>query len=220
MNRDAGRGDWWAELRRAVEAPGFRLNGGFHDGDATVAVVGHAGPQLWERFSAERRAFPDRHPLDRWTRAVLTPVAATFGAELVLPSDGPPYRPFQRWAMRAEAVHPSPLGLLVHPEHGLWHALRAALVFPERRDLPPRADAPSPCTTCTDRPCLTACPVGAFDGRSYAAGRCAGHVGSPAGSDCRTRGCLARRACPVGRDRAWAPEQQEFHMAAFLDREA
>ena len=136
-----GEPGWWAELRAATEPFGFRLNGGFHDDAyATVVVIGHAGPGLWERFSAERPDGPD--PLDRWTRARLAPVAERFGAALVLPNDGPPYRPFQRWAMRAEAVHPSPLGLLIHREFGLWHALRAALLFPDHRVLPPRAEAP------------------------------------------------------------------------------
>lgn len=212
------RGDepgWWAELRAAVETPGFRLNGGFHDeGGGTVVVVGHAGPRLWERFSAGRPAGPD--PLDRWTRAVLAPIADELGATLILPNDGPPWRPFQRWAMRAEPVHPSPLGLLVHPEFGLWHALRAALIFADVREVPARAEAPSPCASCEARPCLTACPVGAFDGQGYAADRCAAHVRSDAGTECREHGCRARWACPVGRDWAWGEEQQAFHMAAFL----
>lgn len=214
MSRGAG-GGWWAELVAAVEACGFRLNGGFVDeGGGTVVVVGHAGPTLWQRFASERPDGPD--PLDRWTRATLAPVAEAFGAALVLPNDGPPYYAFQRWAKRAEAVHPSPLGLLIHREFGLWHALRAALVFPDRREVPPRATAPSPCATCAGKPCLTACPVGAFDGESYAADACATHVGSEAGRDCRERGCLARRACPVGRAWAWGDDQQAFHMTAFL----
>ena len=213
-------GDWWEELRAAVEPSGFRLNGGFHDEDAeagggTVALIGHAGPLLWQRFSADHHDGPD--PLDRWTRTTLAPVAERFGAALVLPNDGPPFRPFQRWAQRAEPVHPSPLGLLVHPRYGLWHALRAAMIFPDRRAVPPRNEAPSPCETCADRPCLTACPVGAFDGTTYAADRCAAHVRTEAGRDCREQGCRARHACPVGKDWAWADEQQAFHMAAFLD---
>lgn len=219
MSRDAGRGDWWGELAAAVEPFGMHLAGGFHEDDGggdggTVVMIGHAGPALWARFSAERPDGAD--PLDRWSRAVLAPVAARFGAALVLPNDGPPYRPFQRWAMRAAAVHPSPLGLLIHPAHGLWHALRAALVFPELHEVPPRGDAASPCATCAEKPCLTACPVGAFNGRSYAAETCAAHVRSAAGTDCRDHGCRARRACPVGQDRAWGDDQQRFHMAAFL----
>lgn len=206
---------WWQALRAAVEPHGFRLNGAFHGEDGgTVVVVGHAGPLLWQRFTAARPDGPD--PLDRWTRATLAPVAERVGASLVLPNDGPPWHPFQRWAVRAEAVHPSPLGLLIHPQFGLWHALRAALLFPDARALPPRPETASPCAACAARPCLTACPVGAFNGTRYDATTCAAHVGSAAGTDCRERGCRARRACPVGRDRAWGDAQQAFHMAAFL----
>lgn len=216
MTAPAGATSWlWEDLRLAVEPFGFRLNGGLHDEDGgTVVVIGHAGPWLWDRFAAERPEGPD--PLDRWTRAVLAPVAAAFGARLVLPNDGPPFRPFLRWAMRADAMHPSPLGLLIHPEHGLWHALRAALIFPDAHEVPPRATARSPCAGCADRPCLAACPVGAFDGKTYAVDACAAHVRSDVGRDCRERGCRARRACPVGQAWAWCDDQQTFHMAAFL----
>ena len=206
---------WWADLATAAGEHGFYLAGGFHGDDGgTVVVIGHAGPRLWERFTAERTAGPD--PLDRWTRAVLSPIAGRFGAILVLPNDGPPFRPFQRWAMRAAAVHPSPLGLLIHPEHGLWYALRAALLFPDRHQVPPRPDTASPCAACADRPCLTACPVGAFDGTRYDVAACAAHVRSDAGRDCREHGCRARDACPVGRYRDWGDDQQAFHMSAFL----
>ena len=44
--------------------------------------------------------------------------------------------------MRAEAVAPSPLGILIHPDYGLWHAYRGALAFAERLALP-RARGPA-----------------------------------------------------------------------------
>ena len=41
----------------------------------------------------------------------------------LFPFGGPPHFPFQQWARRAEPVHPSPIGLLIHPIYGLWHSL-------------------------------------------------------------------------------------------------
>ncbi len=33
--------------------------------------------------------------------------------------------------MAAEGLKPSPLGLLMHPEYGLWHGYRGAILFGE-----------------------------------------------------------------------------------------
>lgn len=158
-------------------------------------------------------------PLDRWSRAILETIAARHGAGVVMPSDGPPFAPFQRWAMRAEPVYPSPLGILIHPRWGLWHGYRGALVFAETLSPPPREALASPCESCADRPCLTACPVEAFTGTQYHVDACAEHVRGPNGTDCRTAGCRARRACPVGRDAGYGAEQSAFHMASFLATE-
>lgn len=181
----------------------------------TALLIGNSGPDMWEHFRAGQLAEPD--PLDRWVRRCLAPIDEARGARLVMPSDGPPYAPFQRWAMRAEPVHPSPLGLLIHPEYGLWHAYRAAFVD----DTPHTETAPmprpaSPCESCADKPCLTRCPVGAFTEAGYDVPGCHAHIGSEDGHDCMDAGCLARRACPVGRAFMTGPEQSGFHMRAFL----
>lgn len=211
---------WYAGLEDRVASFGFRLAGGFHPdagdgltGVATLVMVGNVGPAMWRRFHAERPDGPD--PLDRWTRDRLSPVAREAGADLLLPNDGPPFRPFQRWALRSEPVHRSPIGLLIHPEFGLWQAYRAALLFAERHPLPARTDVPSPCDACPQRPCLSTCPVGAFGSDGYAADRCRDHLETDAGADCMDRGCRARRACPVGRGHHHGGGQARFHMAAF-----
>jgi hypothetical protein len=154
--------------------------------------------------------------LDDWTRRVVVPVAERFGARAAFPSDGPPWLPFQRWAMRAEGVRASPLGVLIHPDFGLWHAYRAALVFDRALDLAPAPLRAHPCDTCADRPCLTACPVGAVTAEAYAVDKCAQHVAGGAGEACRSIGCLARRACPVGAGQVYPERAMAFHMAAFL----
>ena len=171
---------------------------------------------------AVSRALAGKDGVSEATRVRILEVAEALGARPLFPFGGPPYQPFLRWARRAEPVAPSPLGLLVHPRHGLWHSYRGALAFADDLALPPREAAPHPCESCSDRPCLSACPVGAFapplaDGLPrYDLQGCAAHLRVPAGAACRQGGCLARRACPVAPQLAYEAAQASFHMAAFL----
>lgn len=183
---------------------------------ATLVLLGWTGGRQWPAFAASPEARDGlADPLDRWSRRVVGALAAALGGEAHFPFGGPPWHPFQRWAMRAEPVFESPLRVLIHPEWGLWHSYRGAVALREAVDLPPPAsDAASPCDSCAGRPCLSACPVGAFGDGSYDVAACAAHTASAAGADCRGGGCLARRACPVGQ--AYGHEQAAFYMAAFL----
>ena len=211
-----------APLQKALAGTGLICRGGFHlrrkngvPGDAgTVLMVGNAGPAMWEAFSAQRGM--EAHPMDAWTRRVLTKVARELHAEVYFPFDGPPYLPFQRWGQRAESVYPSPVGPFIHPEFGLWHAYRGALVFSARLDLPTVERRSNPCDTCADKPCQTSCPVGAIGENGYDVNACVGFLETPDGADCMGRACLARRACPIGHDYWYRPEQARFHMEKFL----
>lgn len=209
-------------VHRRIAATGLAIRGGFHPiaedavpgAPGTLILVGDLGGRLWPHFAAARRDEPD--PLDAWTARILAPAAADLGARVVYPFDGPPHHPFQQWAMRAEGLRPSPIGPLVHPEFGLWHSYRGALLFAGVIDLgsPPASD--HPCDRCDARPCLAACPVQAFGEKGFDLSACLGHLQSAEGVDCMTGGCLARRACPVGAGHAYGPEQQAFLAHSFL----
>jgi ferredoxin len=211
----------YEDIAKALSIQGFMPRGGFHPtatDDApgqTILIIGNAGPAMWRAYSQACEAGGPT-PLDAWTQRVLDPVAATFGAHAIYPFDGPPYAPFLRWAIKAEPVHISPTRMTIHPEYGLWHAYRGAFIFDEKLELPPYEPGVSPCVDCADQPCLSACPVNAFSATRYDVDSCAAHVRVSASADCPTQGCRARRACPIGQDYLYAPNQAAFHMAAFL----
>ena len=218
----------WAPIVRAIEQSGLAAHGAFaldddeREGEladvATIALVGLGGRFGWAAFCASQEAEDGAaDPLDRWSRRVVDALAAGLGARALYPFDGPPHRPFQRWARRAEPMHASPLGLLIHPVDGLWRGYRGALAFAERLAIPQLRASASPCETCVARPCLSACPVGAFASDGYDVPACAAHLSHSAGRACMAGGCLARRACPVGAERAHEPAQASFHMRAFLN---
>lgn len=210
------------------------------DGTPAVAIclVGHAGGGFWPVFEAWQETHPGiPDPLDTWSKAVIRPIAASLGGEAVFPSDQP-WQPFQQWAMAAEGLRPSPLGLLCHPEYGLWHGYRGAILFGAGvlADQPAHGDTPvsemaegiaepaipysrrslHPCDSCSDKPCLDACPVDAFDGAGFDVAGCRTYLKTEAGArGCMQSGCLARNACPVGRTYRYGGAQLRFHMVAF-----
>ncbi len=211
-----------ATLRAHVAAAGLAVRGAFHptpdDGLAggTLVLLGFAGGVGWSAFAASPEAADGvRDPLDRWSRRVIDGLAAAVGGAALYPFAGPPWHPFQRWAQRAEPVHPSPLGILIHPDWGLWHSYRGAIALPARIALPPPDRRPSPCAACSDRPCLAACPVGAFSLAGYDVAACAAHILAPPGAACLAAGCAARLACPVGAAHRYGAAQAGFYMRAF-----
>lgn len=217
------------QIATALATNGLTLRGGFDFAEGeerpagpsgkpavSVLLVGNAGAGYWRHFSRWRAAQPVglKDPLDTWSRAVIGEVAAHVGARLLMPNDKP-YAPFQQWAVRAEGLRASPLGILIHPEYGLWHSYRGALMF----DHPVGARSPArrvhPCDRCTSKPCLSACPVEAFSGGRFAYEACLAHVRGPDGAACREQGCLARNACPAGAAFRYPAEVQAFHQKAF-----
>jgi hypothetical protein len=212
-------------IRGRIEAAGLAYRGGFHPaaedlppaGVGTLILVGFTGNREWPAFANSPEVADGQvDPLDRWSRRVIGALAGALGAAALFPFGGPPFQPFQRWAQKAEPVTPSPLGILIHPDWGLWHAYRGALAFSERVELQRPDRRAGPCGSCTEKPCLSACPVDAFGRAGYDVPVCVSHISAPAGSDCMTFGCRARRACPVGAEHRHGSDQAHFHIAAFL----
>lgn len=211
------------QLSNTLKPHGLMVRGGYHsgpddpvpEGTRTLVLIGNAGPDMWRAVAGQMP--DDPNPMDAWTKRVIDKIAAEFDARAAYPFQGPPYYPFQQWAMKADNVFQTPIGPLIHPVYGMWHAYRGALLFGGYIDLPDRPDIKSPCDTCADKPCLTSCPVSAFSANGYDVPACRSHIGSPDGADCLGNGCRARRTCPVGQDYIYEPAQAAFHMRHFLN---
>lgn len=218
------------DMAERCRRDGFLVLGGFSPapGDAVPSVapgiparalflIGSTGPGIWPAF-AESPEFKDcaPDPLDRFTRRVLTEAARDLGLSVVFPFDGPPYHPFQQWALKAGGFSPSPLGVLAHETYGPWAGFRAAFLSAEGLVQITGKTAQGPCPACVDKPCLAACPVDAVSGSDgYDVPRCRNHLADGQGEPCFS-GCLARHACPVGADFRQSPEQARFHMDSFM----
>ena len=220
------------QLSKALIRAGFLMLGGFHptvgddapplaDGRTpdTLMLIGSAGRQLFDVFCRAREYADGRpDPLDRYTRRALSEIASSMDLEPVFVFDGPPYYPFQRYALRVGGFSPSPMGLLAHRNFGPWVALRAVFLSPEPFGRFESHGLDGPCTTCHSTPCIAACPAGALSAASgYDVPRCRDHLAEAGAVAACLSGCLARHACPVGQDYAHDASQGAFHMRSFLE---
>ncbi len=216
-----------AEIADCLAGSGLSLRGGFHltsddrmsspqlAGVSTILLIGNAGGAFWPVFEQWRQAHRGiKNPLDSWSREIIGAVADRVGARAVSPSDRP-FLPFQQWAMRAEGLKPSPLGILMHPEFGVWHAYRGALLFEAELDLEPLREVIHLCGLCDGKPCKKACPVDAHSRDGFAYQDCLDHLHGKLGGDCMTGGCLDRNACPFGADYRYPKAMQAFIARAF-----
>jgi hypothetical protein len=213
------------EIRAALSPHGIFLRGVVHfDGDGpetsgghaeTVVLLGNIGGSIWQPFSEWRQNNKDApDPLDTWSVAVIRPIAEAMGGTAWFPSEKP-WQPFQQWAMRAEVLQPSPLGVLIHPDYGLWHGYRGAIGFAQHIDFAMSMARPHPCNHCPDKPCLTTCPANAVAADHFDVPACRTYLAGEGERTCMLSGCLARNACPVGAKHRYPEEQLRFHMAAL-----
>lgn len=207
------------DIAARIAGDGLALRGAFHpedgdgvpDGYGTLLLLG-PGADFWPVFERSPEcANGGDDPLDRWSARVIGDRAREFGGLALFPFGGPPWHPFIAWARRGGQVWQSPVHLLVHETAGLMVSFRGAIALEPRLALPEAAVAP--CPACA-QPCRHACPVGALSPDGYDIPRCRAYLDTAPGRNCLTRGCAARRACPVGA--GLRPERQsEFHMTAF-----
>lgn len=183
---------------------------------SSVILLGNIGSSIWNAFSRWKGRYDGPDPLDTWSKVIIRPLAEELGGTAYFPSD-PPWQPFQQWAMRAEGLKPSPLGILIHPDYGLWHGYRGAIGFSGKigGDV---AVGRHLCDACEAKPCLDTCPANAIatDPARFALSACRSHLAARAGQvGCRISGCIARNACPAGASYRYGEAQNRFHMQAL-----
>lgn len=169
-----------------------------------LILLGHAGRRLWDCVQAA--GGDSAQPIDDYCRRT---VAGWFAEQLPghryrLPYPGDAPIGLQALGKLAGWHHASPFMIGVDGEWGSWFAYRAVILCDTDFPPSPVAERLNPCLSCADQPCIAACPAGAA-GSPFNLARCSAERLGPA-SAC-AYGCLARNACPVGRQHRYADEQ-------------
>jgi ferredoxin len=209
-------------IGEAARASHLEIVGGFHpepadglpEGIGTLFLLGPREPGFWEAVSGAPEFADGRaDPIDRWSARVIGALAHEADATPFFPF-GLPRRPFVRWALRTGRVWSSEVTLLVSEEAGLLVSFRGALGVRDRLALP--EPGRRPCDLCAEKPCRTACPVGALTPGGYDVAACRSHLATPEGTaGCRAQGCAVRRACPRSAGHPRAPALHAHHMEYF-----
>jgi cyanocobalamin reductase (cyanide-eliminating) / alkylcobalamin dealkylase len=163
---------------------------------------------LWPVFQRELGRDPalrdDPDPLDRYVVRVVDAARAKLGIASVVRFSHvaePEPLPIQRIAAEVGLAQLSPSHLSIHPEHGPWIALRAAVLFDVTGPgpLPPPHDF---CTSCT-KPCLGAL-------HAAIATSSGGEAAIEIEQNWRTW-LAVRDACPEGRRSRYGDDQIRYH---------
>jgi len=184
-------------------------------GCQSVIVFANGGTALWNSFLSDITQHPNhlsqhQHPFD------------DFVHRLILNSDPNPPQT-RRWIRCAENeetfvdMRPlaqeagigshSHMGMLIHPEYGLWVGIRAILLTTEYIK-PSALPMQSPCSTCTEKPCIYSCVGNAVSQEGWDIQRCADtHLSS---TQCHHR-CASRLSCPIGHQHRHSIIQHQYH---------
>ena len=185
-----------------------------------LVLMGNGGGTFWDTLQKQGR---ETHHLfddfsirlaEQWAERFLkTPFIRLYPHTDIL-------IPLQQLGDLAQWCHPSPLGSSVSPRFGPWFAYRVALVTTADLPLKKEHSQPSPCDTCSAKPCMSACPVQAVQGIGRFQIKPCLTQRLTDGSTCEDR-CLSRLACPVAPEHRYSMAQIRHHYTfgrAFLKR--
>jgi epoxyqueuosine reductase len=182
-----------------------------------MIVLGHAGPLLWQTLQSigavgNKDMDDNQHPIDdavrQWGDEAMHIHAPHIAFEWVYP--GPCGLSLTRLGECLGWHHPSPFWQGVDAHWGSWWAYRA--VWLANTDWPVSGcrERDSPCATCSDKPCVRACPAKALQLPAHQGlPLCGTHRLQP--DSCCAHRCEARLACPVGAEHRYDAAQLQHH---------
>lgn len=182
-----------------------------HAGETQLILLAHAGRLLWEKVQAAD--LPGTDPIDDYTAACVHKffTAHNISSRLLYP--GPAAVNLQAFGRLAGWHHAAPFMVGIDADWGSWFAYRALIVAASDFPLSAVQEKTHPCLSCAATPCIAACPAGALQ-PEFSLAACADYR-LQENSACADN-CLARRACPVGREHGYTVAQMRHSYCRSL----
>ena len=189
--------------------------------------MGHGGRALWPHVEHEAVMVQAKmggqaavsgdidHPIDAYACRVITEILEEDlkgqRFEIIYPAGhtGHPFYGLQDLGVVAGWHHTSPFLVGINPVWGSWYAYRAVVLTNSHYQPASMPASPSPCSACRTDDCVVACPVGAVSRDGFDMETCLQYRQTD-GSHCQDK-CLARMACPVGREHRYRQPQMSYH---------
>ncbi len=179
-----------------------------------LILIGHGGTAFWQALQATGRALKRNetgHPVDEFTvetvQQFLQTEYAGIAYEIVYP--GSYTVSLQELGKLAGWHHPSPFMVGINATFGSWFAYRAVVLA--NTDLPATktVQTESPCTSCSEKPCISNCPAHALDDGQFNLITCVSYR-QQTDSLCKNT-CIARTSCPVASEHKYSEAQINYH---------
>lgn len=176
----------------------------------SLILIGHAGNAMWRQLRIQGR-LAQSDPVDAFslfhaTRFVneyldACPHMVLYPGEIPIP--------LQKLGVVAGWQHRSPLGVGINESFGPWFGYRAALLVQAALPEDVLTAGESPCDRCSQQPCVSTCPAGALSAADSPDVQACVNYRLQQNSPCASQ-CLARLACPVGRQHRYGDEQLHY----------
>jgi len=176
-----------------------------------LIVFGHGGKQMWEK--TQQSTFAKlADPIDNFSSDIVRHYFASAcndNTYTILYPNGADTIPLQKLGELVGWHHAAPFKVGINAFWGSWFAYRVVVLADTSLEPTPHITAPSPCDSCKEKACISACPASAFNETDASFETCVNYRLSTS-SPCKTQ-CLARLACPIASEHRYTTEQINYH---------
>lgn len=191
-----------------------------------LILIGHGGTTMWQalqekKYEQQADSAMDRndegHPIDDFSIATVQQFLQTEWADCAYEILYPGSRTIglQSLGKYAGWHHQSPFMVGINAYFGSWFAYRVVVLANTQLAVTPRIEMPSPCSSCSDRVCIAACPAQALNDGQFNLNKCLDYR-QQAASLCEQT-CVARVACPVGETHRYTDAQINYHYGRSIN---